>query len=211
MGLCFIVYEIIFIKRKQKNTTYAMFPFFLSAILWGFFTGCLIAIDLADSENKLNDIPFESIMNSFGSLGLFSLLILQICLTITLYLFSGKYAEYHITYYPKKKRRPLALNYEDSYIVLYGLLKVNKQVIYIRDIIVEESYFVYEFTPSKWFPIAGIIGSKDYLVARLVSGKRIIINCSPFFIYDANNDLLALAKFLKIKIVCNSKQKMTTQ
>ena len=206
VGCIFIIYEIIFVKRKKKNTTYAMFPFYLSAIMWVFISGCLIAIDVGDSENQLHDLPFKSVFTSFGSLALFSILLLQVCLTLMLYLFLGKYSEYHIIYNPKKKRKPLTINLEESYIVLYGLLKVKKEKIYVRDIVIEDSVYVMEFLKSKFFPILAVIGSQEYMIAKLTNGKTIKINCSPFFIYDESLNLLSLAKTMKIKIVHNPKQ-----
>lgn len=204
VGLIFIVYEIFFVKQRKKNTTYAMFPFLISAILWVFLTGCLVVIDITDTNGELSGLTLPSLLSSH--IFLLLLFVIQVCLTIMLFLFLGKYSEYHIVYNPKKKRKPLTINLEESYIVLYGLLKIKKEKIYIRDIVIEDSYFVDEVNSSKFFPIASVIGTKEYMVAKLTNGKTIKINCSPFFILDETNTLLFLAKLMKIKITDNPKQ-----
>ena len=203
-GLIFIIYEIIFVKRKKKNTTYAIYPFCFSSIYWVFFTGCLAVIDFSDRDGELYGLTFRYILDTYSFL-LFIFLI-QVCFTVMLFLFLGKYSEYHIVYNPKKKRKPLTINLEESYIVLYGLLKVKKEKIYVRDIVIEDSVYVMEFSESKFFPILAVIGSKEYMVAKLTNGKTIKINCSPFFIHDEGFTLLSLAKTMKIKIVHNPKQ-----
>ena len=181
-----------------------MYPFYVSSIYWVFITGCLAVIDFTDRDGELNGLTFRYILDTYSFL-LFIFLI-QVCLTLMLYLFLGKYSEYHIVYNPKKKRKPLTINLEESYIVLYGLLKVKKEKIYIRDIVIEDSVYVMEYLKSKFFPILAVIGSKEYMIAKLTNGKTIKINCSPFFIYDESLNLLSLAKTMKIKIVHNPKQ-----
>ena len=203
VGLFLIIYEMIFVKKRQKHTTYAMFPFRISSILWAFFTGCLIFLDYSDKNNVLNGLTLQKLLSSYSFLLFY--FIPQVCLTFMLFLFSGKYAEYHIVYKPKKKRKPWTVDLEESYIVLYGLLKFKRKI-YIRDIVIEDSYFIDEFKPSKLFPYAAIIATKEYMVAKLTNGKTIKINCSPFFILDETVALLELAKKMRIKIINDPKQ-----
>lgn len=203
IGFFIIIYEMIFVKKRQKYITYALFPFLVSSMLWAFVTGCLIFLDYSDQNNVLDGVTLQKLLSSHSFLLIY--FIPQVCLTFMLFLFSGKYAEYHIAYKPKKKRKPWTVNLEESYIVLYGLLKIKRKV-YIRDIVIEDSYFINEFKQSKLFPYAAIIATKEYMITKLTDGKKVKINCSPFFILDETGALFDLAKKMRIRIIHDPKQ-----
>ena len=126
LGAVLLIKQIIFLVNKPKNSTYAGLLFWLSAFLWIMTTIPLVLVDVFGKPNGLNTIESNGVLAVF-----YVLLFIQISFTILLYLFSGKYAEYHIIYNPKKRREKATINYEESYIVLYGMLKFKKKKIFI--------------------------------------------------------------------------------
>ena len=128
-------------------------------------------------------------------------------------MFSDKYLEYHIVYNNLKRKKPQAINLEESYIILYGLslFKINKKKIYIRDIVVEQSYFVFEYKPSKLFPYAAMMGTKNYMIAKLISGKKVKISSNPLLLSGDIFTLSRLAKKMKIKFIDTPKKILKKQ
>ena len=124
---------------------------------------------------------------------------LQAALTVLLYLLSGKYSEYHIIYNPKKTRNPLTINFEESYIILYGFFKFKKKKIYIKDISVENSTYVMQSLKSKYFPLAALLGSKEFFSVKLKNGKLVNIINKQGVLSGATYELIKLTKVLKIK------------
>lgn len=194
LGTVLLIKQIIFFINKPKKSTYALLPFLLSAFLWGIATITFVLTDVFGKPDGLKIIESNGVL-----VVLYVLLFIQISFTILLYLFSGKYAEYHIIYNPKKRREKATINYEESYIVLYGMLKFKKKKIFIRDIVVDESYYVQQFLQSKLFPYAAIMGSKEYLSAKLVDGKTVKISNQSIFLSGDNTALIKLTKTLGIK------------
>jgi hypothetical protein len=189
LGAVLLIKQIIFLVNKPKNSTYAGLLFWLSAFLWIMTTIPFVLVDVFGKPDGLNTIESNGVLAV-----LYVLLSMQISFTILLYLFSGKYAEYHIVYNPKKRKEKATINYEESYLVLYGMLKLKKKKIFIRDIVVEESYYVHQFLQSNLFPYAAMIGAKEYLSAKLVDGKTVKISNQSIFL---SGDCMALIKLIK--------------
>jgi hypothetical protein len=189
LGAVLLIKQIIFLVNKPKNSTYAGLLFWLSAFLWIMTTIPFVLVDVFGKPDGLNTIESNGVLAVF-----YVLLSMQISFTILLYLFSGKYAEYHIVYNPKKRKEKATINYEESYLVLYGMLKLKKKKIFIRDIVVEESYYVHQFLQSNLFPYAAMIGAKEYLSAKLVDGKTVKISNQSIFL---SGDCMALIKLIK--------------
>ena len=189
LGAVLLIKQIIFLVNKPKNSTYAGLLFWLSVFLWIMTTIPFVLVDVFGKPDGLNTIESNGVLVVF-----YVLLSLQISFTILLYLFSGKYAEYHIVYNPKKRKEKVTINYEESYLVLYGMLKLKKKKIFIRDIVVEESYYVHQFLQSNLFPYAAMIGAKEYLSAKLVDGKTVKISNQSIFL---SGDCMALIKLIK--------------
>ena len=189
LGAVLLIKQIIFLVNKPKNSTYAGLLFWLSAFLWIMTTIPFVLVDVFGKPDGLNTIESNGVLAV-----LYVLLSMQISFTILLYLFSGKYAEYHIVYNPKKRKEKVTINYEESYLVLYGMLKLKKKKIFIRDIVVEESYYVHQFLQSNLFPYAAMIGAKEYLSAKLVDGKTVKISNQSIFL---SGDCMALIKLIK--------------
>ena len=196
LGIVLLIKQIIFLINRPKNATYAVLLFWLSAFLWVMATIPFVLVDAFGKPDGLNIIEPKGILVVF-----YALLFIQISFTILLYLFSGKYAEYHIIYNPKKRKEKATINYEKSYIVLYGMLKLKKKKIFIRDIVVDESYYVHQFLQSKCFPYAAVIGSKEYLSAILVDGKTVKISNQAIFLFGDHTALIKLTKILGIKYI----------
>ena len=203
IGLVLIIRQIVFLCNKPQNATYFVFPFCASAFLWGLETAVFILVDVFGKPNGLNIITSSSI-----AFILYLFLSFQTCSTILLYMFSGKYVEYHIVYNNFKKKKLQVIDPEESYIILYGLglFEINKKKIYIRDIVVEQSYFVFECKSSKIFPYAAIMGTKNYMIANLISGKKVKISSNPLLLSGDIFTLSRLAKKMKIKFIDTPKQ-----
>lgn len=189
LGAVLLIKQIFFLVNKPKNSTYAVLLFWLSAFLWIMTTIPFVLVDVFGKPDGLNTIESNGVLAV-----LYVLLSMQISFTILLYLFSGKYAEYHIVYNPKKRKEKATINKEESYLVLYGMLKLKKKKIFIRDIVVEESYYVHQFLQSNLFPYAAMIGAKEYLSAKLVDGKTVKISNQSIFL---SGDCMALIKLIK--------------
>lgn len=196
IGFILIVKQIVFLCNKPQNSTYFIFPFWISASLWALETALFVLVDVFGKPDGLNTIESQSIVFI-----LYVFLFVQAGLTVLLYIFSGKYAEYHITYNAKKKGKNLTINLEESYIVLYGLLKFNRKKIFIRDINVTDSSYVMENLKSKLFPYAAILGSKEYLSAKLTNGKTVNICNKSVLLSGEIYAMIGLTKVLGIKYV----------
>ena len=194
IGFILIVKQIVFLCNKPKNSTYFVFPFWICASLWLIETALFVLVDIFGKPDGLNIIESKSIVFI-----LYVFLFVQVGLTVLLYIFSGKYAEYHIIYNAKKRKQNIDL--EKSYIVLYGLLKFKRKKIFIRDINVEDSSYVMEHLKSKLFPYAAILGSKEYLSAKLTNGTTVNIGNKPIFLSGETYAMIKLTKVMGIKYI----------
>ncbi len=200
IGLILIVKQIVFLCTKTKNVTYYGIPFWLFAFIFTLESFLFILVDLQGKPNGIDSITPQS--NVYILLLIF--LFIQVCSTLLLYLFSGKYAEHHIVYNEKKGRKKATVNIEESYIILYGLLKFINKKVYVRDISVDESCYITTSLKSKLFPYAAVLGSNNYMLIRLVNGKTIKISDFSVFLLGDTFALLQFTKALGIKISSKS-------
>lgn len=203
VGLAIIAYEIfvqckLFLSKDKKNTICFLFPFFISAVIWVLYTTLFVLGDLfgkPDGLDSLNPLVYPDVKNVF-ILFLLSLFI-QIGSTILLFLFCGKFMKFHLVFNPKKRRKPWTFNLEESYFVYYGFLK-RKRVVWLRDIIVEESCYISKTEYSKAFPIASIMSSEERLLLKLINGKTYKIRVREAFVAGNIDGLLTIVKVMNI-------------
>ena len=183
--------------------------FFWPSVIWILYTTLFVLVDIWGKPNGL-DGPNPPIkqehLDNFIMFSVF--LVVQISCTILLYLFCGKYAEFHLVYNPKKRRKPLTFNMEESYFVYYGFLK-RKRVIWLRDIIVEESRYIAEVEYSKAFPIASAMASTDRLILKLTNGKTYKITIREAFVAGSGDGFLTIAKVMNIPLLYVTKNGRT--
>lgn len=196
IGLIIIIYQVVFLCNKQHSVTYFSLPFGLCFFVWVIETTSLFLADMFGKPDGLDDINSQSIIFI-----LYIFLLTQVSLTVLLYLFSGPYAEFHIIYTSKKRNKAAKINLEESYIVLYGFSKLSKKKIYLQDISIEDSVYVMQFSKSKFFPHAAVIGSKEYFSVKLKNGEVINIINKHGILSGAIHELITLTKVLGIKYV----------
>ncbi len=194
IGLIFLIKQIVFLCNKHKNSTYFALPFWLCFGVWTMETLLFLLADAFGKPNGLNNIEPQGVRVT-----LFVFLLIQVVMTVLMYLFCGRYAVFNIVYMPKKRRKPLMVNFDESYIVFYGLFKLNKKKIYIRDISIEDSAYIMQFAESKLFPYAAIIGAEEYFFVQLKNGKSIKICNKCGILSGSTVELIKLAKTLGIK------------
>ena len=121
------------------------------------------------------------------------------CFTIGQFIFSGKYATYHIVYNKKIKRKPQTINCDESFIVLHKLFKDEK--ILVKDIVVDKScYYRIDGRKSRLFSNANVLHSEEYAVLILTNNKKIKIQETPLLLQGAMLDLINLTQALNIQI-----------
>ena len=183
IGLYFVIKQLILICRKPQNCMYFLLPYIFLIPLW--IQANIVLI--------LSEFPPVSLDVSMGDPGArISLAIgfvMHIILTLFIYILNGKYIEFHITYLPRTRRKHIRVNLDESYIIFYGLNKFKQQKIFVRDIIVEESYYGTFIEDTKIFRFAAALGSEKYFVFKLQNGKIVKIKYCPFFLYG---DILEL-------------------
>lgn len=214
IGLAIIVYEIIlvckiFIRKEIKNVTMCTMAFFWPGVIWILDTSVFMLGDFLGKPDGLDGLnPSIYPENMDGYIVFLVCLFLHIGSTVLLYLFCGKYAEFHLVYNPKKRRKPLTFNMEESYFVYYGFLK-RKRVIWLRDIIVEESRYIAEVEYSKAFPIASAMASTDRLILKLTNGKTYKITIREAFVAGSGDGFLTIAKVMNIPLLYVTKKGRT--
>ena len=196
IGFILVVKQILFLCNKHQNATYFKLPFWISAFLWAMETVLFALVDVFGKPDGLNIIESQSTAFMF-----YFFFLVQVGLTVLLYVFSGKYAEYHIVYNAKKSKHRPSVNLEESYIILYGLLKFNKKKIFMCDIIAEDSFYAMESLRSKMFPYAAVLGSREYFSAKLKNGAIVNIFNMHGILSGATCELIKLTKVLGVKYV----------
>lgn len=194
IGLILVIKQIIFLCKKPKNSTHFSLLFWVCFYPWAIETAVFLLGDMFGKPDRLNVIESQGV-----KIVLLLILFVQIVLTVLLYLFSGRYAEFHIVYKPKKKRKPLMVDLDESYIVLYGFLKFNKKKIYIRDISIEDSVYILQLAESKLFPYAAIFAAKDRFLIKLKNGKAFKIRNKCGVVFGPTAELIILAKTLGVR------------
>lgn len=181
-----VIRKIVFIKRKPPNVIYyATHLFVLCAILGGMYTLVLMMA----AEFSSPSMPTLIELTLEHRVMWLILLMIDLCITIALLILSGKYATYHIVYYPKKRKKTKIVNLDESYIIRHRLFGTQK--IWVRDFVVEKSsYCMKSGRTSKIFPNAHILGWEEYLAAQLKNGKKVKIQNNFVFLSGTQSNVL---------------------
>ena len=195
-----VIRRIVLIKKSPPGTIYYQTYLFIICAVLAF--ECTLPFVLVTTFGNPPILPLMDLPVEHRIMWL-TFLLIDLCVTFALLIFSGKYATYHIVYYPKKKRTPKTVNIEESFIIRHKLF--FSQTILVRDIIPEKSYyFKISGKESKLFPYMSIFGGEEYLVAQLKSAKDVKIQNNMIFLrgtsYSDHNELPELAKALNIEI-----------
>lgn len=121
VGTFFYIKEIVLVCSKPKNCMYHLLPVILLFAPWFLANYAFILMDISPP------IGLDEWMHYTENIITLSIaLAMQICMVILIYLFHGKYVEFHIVYNPKKRRKKQTVNLDESYIIFYGLTKFKK-------------------------------------------------------------------------------------
>ena len=191
-----IVKRICLTKNKSPQVThYSRFVFFIWAAIviianFGFML-------ISEAHNSPFSMPLSKLSGTEWCI-ILGTVFLNVIPTMLLYVFTRKYATYHLVYKSKTKNKKIRIMMEESYVILHRMLGDKK--IPVKDIVIEESaYYLIDGHKSKITPYAEILGQQSYAIIKLTNGKKIKLQ-DDWFLLEGGDGALRLAKELKIDI-----------
>ena len=191
-----IIKRIMMMRRASEHTKYyANYVFWVFTVVAFLNHFCFVLCEFGDFYSmSFDDLETGHIVM------MCYFFMASTCFTIGQFIFTREYTTYNIVYNKKIKRKPLTINYDESFIVLHKLFKDEK--ILVKDIVVDEScyYRIQHECKSKLFPYANILADESYAILSLTNKKKVKIRDDNIYLQGAMLDWFNLSKALNLQI-----------